>query len=126
MKPNNEMFRHFGSMVFLVVLALEPAATPWANATESGTQPPAPSSATLQSSYGKLPLSFEANHGQWDASVQFVTRGGGHTLFLTPSEAVLTLRTGGNQESGTWDRRHTAQDVEQPISKFLLRRPDEI
>lgn len=100
MKPNNEMFRHFGSMVFLVVLALEPAATPWANATESGTQPPAPSSATLQSSYGKLPLSFEANHGQWDASVQFVTRGGGHTLFLTPSEAVLTLRTGGtkNQE----------------------------
>jgi len=102
MKPNNEMFRHFGSMVFLVVLALEPAATPWANATESGTQPPAPSSATLQSSYGKLPLSFEANHGQWDASVQFVTRGGGHTLFLTPSEAVLTLRTGGtkNQERG--------------------------
>ena len=50
--------------------------------------------AAVQSAYGHLPLSFEANQGQVNPQVQFLTRGHGHTLFLTPSEAVLTLRTG--------------------------------
>jgi len=123
MKPNNETFRHLGRMVFLIVVGLEPAATPWANATESGTQPPAPSIATLQSSYGKLPLSFEANHGQWAASVQFVTRGSGHTLFLTPSEAVLSLRTGGtkNQERGIDATPRTTLSSPSPNSYSAVR-----
>ncbi len=43
-------------------------------------------------SYGKLPLSFEANQGQTDARVDFLSRGNGYSLFLTPSEAVLALR----------------------------------
>jgi hypothetical protein len=42
--------------------------------------------------YGKLPLSFERNQGQSDPRVQYVSRGGGYSLFLTPSEAVLSLR----------------------------------
>ena len=42
--------------------------------------------------YGKLPLSFEANQGQSDSRVDFLSRGSGYTLFLTPAEAVLTLR----------------------------------
>lgn len=37
-------------------------------------------------------LSFEANHGQSDAQVKFLSRGSGYTLFLTPTEAVLSLR----------------------------------
>ena len=41
--------------------------------------------------YGKLPLHFEANHGQTDEQVKFLARGNRHTLFLTPSEAVLVL-----------------------------------
>jgi Beta-propeller repeat len=41
--------------------------------------------------YGKLPLSFEANRGQTDSRVKFLTRGPGYTLFLTPGEAVLAL-----------------------------------
>jgi len=40
----------------------------------------------------KLALSFEANQGQTDPRVQFLSRGKGHTLFLTAAEAVL--RTG--------------------------------
>ena len=44
--------------------------------------------------YGKLPLSFEANQGQSNARVKFVSRGSGYTLFLTSSEAVLLLQTG--------------------------------
>jgi Beta-propeller repeat len=43
-------------------------------------------------SYGKLPLSFEANHGQTDGAVKFFSRTGGYTLFLTSDEAVLAMR----------------------------------
>jgi hypothetical protein len=45
-----------------------------------------------QSNYGKLPLSFEINQGQTDAQVKFLARGQGYTLFLTPTEAVLSLK----------------------------------
>ena len=41
--------------------------------------------------YGKLPLSFEANQGQTDEQVKFLSRGSGYNLFLAPTEAVLTL-----------------------------------
>ena len=47
--------------------------------------------ARLSSTYGKLPISFEMNQGQSDGSVQFLARGAGYTLFLTPGEAVLSL-----------------------------------
>ena len=48
--------------------------------------------AQLLQAYGRLPLSFEANQGQTDASVQFLSRGAGSTLFLDPTEAVLSLQ----------------------------------
>jgi uncharacterized protein (TIGR03437 family) len=42
--------------------------------------------------YNNLPLSFEANCGQTDANVKFLARGDGYNLFLTPTEAVISLR----------------------------------
>lgn len=45
-----------------------------------------------QTAYGKLPLAFEANQGQSDPQVKFLARGQGYSLFLTETEAVLTLR----------------------------------
>src|SRR6266404_514706 len=42
--------------------------------------------------YGQIPLSFEANQGQTDPQVNFLARGSGYTLFLTPTEAVLSLQ----------------------------------
>jgi hypothetical protein len=42
--------------------------------------------------YGQLPLSFEINQGQTDPQVNFLARGSGYTLFLTPTEAVLSLQ----------------------------------
>jgi hypothetical protein len=53
-------------------------------------------------SYGKLPLSFEANDGQTDARVKFLSHGSGYTLFLTSDGAVLDLRKPGetNQKAG--------------------------
>jgi hypothetical protein len=42
--------------------------------------------------YGKLPLRFEANHGQTDSKVKFLSRGHGYSLFLTGGEAVIALK----------------------------------
>jgi hypothetical protein len=48
--------------------------------------------ARLIESFGKLPLSFEANRGQADQQVKFLSRGHGYRLFLTGNEAVLALK----------------------------------
>jgi hypothetical protein len=44
--------------------------------------------------YAQLPLSFEANQGQADRRVKFLSRGDGYALFLTRDQAVLALRKG--------------------------------
>jgi uncharacterized protein (TIGR03437 family) len=41
-----------------------------------------------------LPLGFEANRGQADRAVKYLSRGPGYTLLLTASEAVMALREG--------------------------------
>ena len=41
--------------------------------------------------HASLPLRFEPNVGQIDASVDFLARGNGYTIFLTPSESVLVF-----------------------------------
>ena len=50
--------------------------------------------------YGNLPLSFEANKGQTDSQVKFLSRGRAYTLFLTSTEAVLSLRKGSAEPEG--------------------------
>ena len=49
----------------------------------------------IPNSYGKLPFSFEINAGQTASEVKFIARGPGYALFLTPDQAVLSLRAGG-------------------------------
>ena len=46
----------------------------------------------MSAAFGELPLSFEANHGQTDASVDFLARGQGYGMFLRPTEAVVILK----------------------------------
>jgi len=65
-------------------------------------EPDAATKARIVGAYGKLPLSFEANHGQTDAQVKYLARGRGYTLFLTGTEAVLVLR---NQPSALSDQQ---------------------
>jgi len=50
--------------------------------------------------YAALPLSFEANRGQTDPSVNFLSKGHGFTLFLTGREAVLTLKNPSSSAPG--------------------------
>jgi hypothetical protein len=51
-------------------------------------------SVARQAAYGQRPLQFEANQGQAADPVDFLARGPGYALFLTPGEAVLSLRSG--------------------------------
>lgn len=46
--------------------------------------------------FGQLPLRFEPNQGQTDSKVDFLARGAGYGLFLTPNHAVLSLRSNQN------------------------------
>jgi beta-propeller repeat-containing protein len=48
--------------------------------------------ARASEAYGRLPLRFEANAGQTDSRVKFLSRGSGYSFFLTSTEAVLNLR----------------------------------
>jgi len=52
----------------------------------------APAQLKLVNDYGRLPLRFEANTGQADPRVSFLSRGHGYALFLSPDEAALSLR----------------------------------
>ena len=69
--------------------------------------------------FGKLPLSFEQNVGQFDDRVDFVTRGGGATVFLTPTAAVFAMQ---NSESGNQNSEFRIQNSE---SNELSARPFE-
>ena len=51
-----------------------------------------PSRASITANYGKLPLTFEANQGQIDSKVRFVSLGPGYSVFLTAGGMVLSLR----------------------------------
>jgi hypothetical protein len=51
--------------------------------------------AQLAAAYGQVPLSFEANQGQTDSQVRFLSRGSGYALFLTPGETVVSLHKPG-------------------------------
>jgi hypothetical protein len=60
---------------------------------------------------GRNGLAFEANRGQTDASVRFLARGAGHTLFLSPTRAVLSLRSAaGKQKSAALHMRLVGAD----------------
>src|ERR1044072_6507371 len=50
--------------------------------------------ARFEDVYGKLPLQFEVNRGQGDRRFDFVSRGAGYDVLLSPAEAVFAVRGG--------------------------------
>jgi len=68
--------------------------------------------ARAKESYGKLPLSFEANQGQTDGRVKFLSRGSGYSLFLTGDEAVLALQ----KKSGVTGQKAEVPGLESSLS----------
>ncbi len=79
-----------------------------------------PRASASEHSYGKLPLSFEANEGQADSSVQFLSHGQGYTLFLRPSDAFLTLAGPAKQKPAVRKAHSDANPSAQPAETSVL------
>src|SRR5262245_563222 len=82
--------------------AMSSADVPAGNSSGSArlSQPGQTTHARVFQDYSKLPLYFEANQGQTDSQVKFLLRSNRYTLFLTPTEAVLTLRNAEGMADG--------------------------
>lgn len=108
----------FAALAVLMVLLF---AAPSAAQQKQGSSPAAAAQVAVKTnvvaSYGHIPLSFEANRGQTDPSVQFLSRGQGYTLFLRPGEAVLALRSGKKTPA------MTASPVNPPLANPSLADP---
>ncbi|HYI12644.1 MAG TPA: SBBP repeat-containing protein [Thermoanaerobaculia bacterium] len=61
-------------------------------AVTSSAAPPVEARSRIVDAFAKLPLRFERNDGQTAREVAYLSRGRGSTLFLTSTEAVLSLR----------------------------------
>src|SRR5271156_6646747 len=79
----------------------------------------------LAASAIKMPLFFEANEGQTDPSVQFLTRSGGYTMFLTPTETVLVEGKNGSVNRDKFGKgfaavRADAKNAKQSVLRMEL------
>ena len=111
--------------LFVVVLPLLLAASPPGSPHNTETRTPTPSAdipLAVQEVYSKVVLNFEANEGQTDEEVVFLSLGSGYTLFLTPTEAVLVLTRLARQRGNIVDppTRPTAKDTGQSVFRMQL------
>ena len=81
----------FAAVLGLLIVLVSSSLNLATNLLPNHQTPAQTASQQIQAAYTKLPLSFEANLGQTDASVKFLSHGSGSHLYLTPTEAVLTL-----------------------------------
>jgi uncharacterized protein (TIGR03437 family) len=75
--------RAFRSVTALAIIAIY-FGFDWPRASAAGRDRP-------ESKLLSVPLSFEPNQGQLTSTVQFLSRGSGYALFLTPGKVVLNL-----------------------------------
>ncbi len=91
-----------GGMVLVVALLM--VAIFVVSSSEYGIEEPKFVADQAMETYGALPLVFEPNKGQTDSRVEFLSRGRGYGLYLTPTEAILVLaRTADNNDPASID-----------------------
>src|ERR1700730_17577872 len=73
----------------VVICAVFSVALAQGGITSEGTR--GASQRTVAQGYGLLPIGFEANEGQSDPSVSFVSHGSGYALFLTQDQVIVAL-----------------------------------
>jgi hypothetical protein len=56
-----------------------------------------------QAAYGELAIGFEKNVGQTDPEVGYLARGQGYSLFLTPSESIISMQRHAKPAAGPGD-----------------------
>lgn len=71
---------------------------------------------TIQNSE-RLPMSFEANHGQAPSDVLFLAHGTGYSLSVTPQGAALTLSKQGNEQP----RKHASGNFSTAAPSMFMR-----
>ena len=54
---------------------------------------------TVEHNYGRLPLAFETNAGQFDSRVRFAARGRNYTVRLSPAEVEFDLETAASRSA---------------------------
>ena len=76
----------------------------------------------ISEAYGKTALSFQANQGQTAPEVRFFARGAVYDLFLTQTEAVLTLRIadGTRRNADSQVANYTTPDPQSAYIKIKL------
>jgi hypothetical protein len=113
--------------LMITVISLAAENSNQANRTEasSAARPSTSARAQVSSAYAHLPLSFEPNVGQirgdGAAKVQFLSRGGGYTLYLTGSDAVLALRSRVNRSSADVGARLPWVSANESFASSVLR-----
>src|SRR5579864_7230974 len=119
----NKMMRTYCVAAFMLLLLC--AGMMWRfsghQVVSARSLPETPSIGTLDAStqskalddYGRLPISFEANLGQVNGQVKFLSRGSGYTLFLTQQSAVLALsgNSAANEADASQDNPDSVSDV---------------
>src|SRR5260221_3770843 len=100
MKCVNFLRNTLATLAFLALLLIaSPQGISGNTAKDGGAGASATTKQHLIETYGKLPLSFEANAGQTSDEVQFLSRGSGYVLFLTKGgEATLVLKDSAGKE----------------------------
>lgn len=88
------------SFIAVAALGLLPVCGLETSGIASAAKSPEAARAAVEDGYGRLPLHFEANLGQADGAAKFLSRGNGYNLFLTPTDAVLTLARDSRERKG--------------------------
>jgi Bacterial Ig-like domain (group 3)/Beta-propeller repeat len=132
-KFNRECFLH-SVCRFLTILTALIAPAGWAQMPVEGRRTPADGLVSAPRESSRVDhaertrasrvrslLAFEANQGQTDPQVKFLSRGAGYNLFLTGSEQVLTLhRTSGRESDPRTARALPSQDEQSAVLRMKL------
>lgn len=107
----------FGVPQSASIVSNESIAVPETNKKQEALRP------NVEESYGKLPLSFEPNHGQAHRKIKYVSRGAGYLLLLTADQATLSL--GSEQlrmkvEGGNSRAKVSAEAQLESVSNYLI------
>jgi hypothetical protein len=110
-------------IVCLVAAAIAPARHKLSHSSHPAGRDAQPANAPasragILAAYGKLPLHFETNRGQTEASVDFLAQGNGYTVFLTRDSATLLLRAPSGEDPASSQAKPGSGDNFQSVRRL--------
>ncbi len=109
-------------MIAIFLIGGAPASSTSAAARISNSDTVADSArAELRQSFGRLPLSFEANHGQTSAPFKFLSRTKGYSVLLGPTEALLAIQSPNRSEASCSELNPQLMPCKSEVNHAFLR-----